>query len=266
MMPRSFLLWPQTDLAGCVYALILRDTRGAQLAEKDRYNHFPASPLVSVSVVIEGALRLVSQDQDLPRVTVTPPLDKPVTSFSMGPVAAASLGVYPEAWARLGSSGQTDLTNALQDAFQGFGIGQDPKACWHQFCARMRPVWTKARGTDTAWAGSHRLGDWSRSLIMRAAMGGPGRSIRALERRLKRLGGQTRQSLNFYADFEDLHRLSVQDPEAPLAVLAAEAGYADQSHMGRAVKRATGFSPARLNRMIETEESFWCYRLLGQRF
>ena len=45
-----------------------------------------------------------------------------------------------------------------------------------------------------------------------------------------------------------------------------EGGFADQSHMGRAVRRATGFSPARLNRMIESEESFWCYRLLGQRF
>ena len=49
-------------------------------------------------------------------------------------------------------------------------------------------------------------------------------------------------------------------------MLAGDAGYSDQSHMGRAVRRATGFSPARLNRMIESEESFWCYRLLGQRF
>lgn len=266
MTPRSFLLCPRTDLAGCVYALILRDTRGSQLAERDRYNHFPASPLVSVSVVIQGTLRLVPQDQDLPRVTVTPPLDKPVTSFSVGPIAAVSLGVYPEAWARLGPSGQSDLTNALLAAFQDFGVGADPKAHWDLFCAKMGPVWTKAREENMAWTGSRRLGDWSRSLIVRAAAGGPGKSIRALERRLKRLSGQTRQALKFYTDFEDLHRLSVQQSETSLAVLAAEAGYADQSHMGRAVKRATGFSPARLNRMIETEESFWCYRLLGQRF
>ena len=72
--------------------------------------------------------------------------------------------------------------------------------------------------------------------------------------------------LGFYAAFENLHRLSVERPDEPLAMLAGDAGYSDQSHMGRAVRRATGFSPARLNRMIESEESFWCYRLLGQRF
>jgi hypothetical protein len=36
--------------------------------------------------------------------------------------------------------------------------------------------------------------------------------------------------------------------------------------MGRAVKRATGFSPGQINRLIATEEPFWCYRLLGERF
>jgi AraC-like DNA-binding protein len=53
---------------------------------------------------------------------------------------------------------------------------------------------------------------------------------------------------------------------ASAAGLTTEAAFSDQSHMGRAVRRATGFSPAHLNRVIATEEAFWCYRLLGERF
>jgi len=60
--------------------------------------------------------------------------------------------------------------------------------------------------------------------------------------------------------------LILAEPTATPAELAAEAGFADQSHLGRALKRATGFSPVSLNRKIATEEPFWCYRLLGERF
>jgi AraC-like DNA-binding protein len=71
--------------------------------------------------------------------------------------------------------------------------------------------------------------------------------------------------LSFYAAIDDLHRLSIDGRDKPLAQLALEAGYADQSHMGRAVRRATGFSPARLNQRIRTEPAFWYYRLAGER-
>ena len=60
--------------------------------------------------------------------------------------------------------------------------------------------------------------------------------------------------------------LAVHNADTDLASLATDAGYSDQSHMGRAVRGATGFSPAQLNRHIETEEAFWCYRLIGERF
>jgi AraC-like DNA-binding protein len=65
---------------------------------------------------------------------------------------------------------------------------------------------------------------------------------------------------------EEVHRLVNADPTTKPAELAAEAGFSDQSHMGRALKRATGFAPVQLNEKIATEEAFWCYRLLGERF
>ena len=92
------------------------------------------------------------------------------------------------------------------------------------------------------WSQAARLSAWSRGLVTRFALAGRGKSLRAVEQRIKRWTGQTLRSLAFYAAFEDLHRLSVQAGNESLADLA------------------------RLNRLIETEEAFWCYRLLGERF
>jgi AraC-like DNA-binding protein len=83
---------------------------------------------------------------------------------------------------------------------------------------------------------------------------------------LKRLSGHSRRTLEFHSSFENLHQVSRRHAVEPLAEIATEAGYSDQSHMGRTVRRATGFLPAYLNRAIETQEAFWCYRLLGERF
>ena len=154
----------------------------------------------------------------------------------------------------------------LQSAFDV--SEDDANLGWQRFCETLLPVWRASHPGSIlpAWTGTTRLVDWSRALVTRAAVAGPGRSVRALERRLKRWSGQTQRSLQFYASFERLHQLSTEAKGIPLAGLALEAGYSDQSHMGRAVRRATGFSPSELNRLIENEEPFWCYRLLGERF
>ena len=270
--PKSFLLQPPRALSGCLFAAIVRDTRGIALSDHDRLNHFPASPLVSVTCVLEGDIHLVPTGDGIeearaaapmPRFSVMPPQDTPTVSWSPGPVLAIAVGFYPDAWARLTS--RHDVPHMLERAFTD---GADIHAGWTLFGAGLAPVWKSVREAAAlpGRTGAPQLADWSRALIARAALAGSGRSLRSAERRLRRWSGQTRQSLAFYAAFDDLHRLSVQKKDVPLAQLALDAGYSDQSHMGRAVRRATGFSAARLNRLIETEEAFWCYRLLGERF
>lgn len=262
-MPIARLFLPPAPLSACLFGAILRDTRGTSLSDADRLNHFPASPLVALSCTAQGQLFLIRDGQrhPAPRLMVTPPQPTPTTSWSPGDILALSIGIYPEAWAQL------DQPATIAALDHSFTADTDPQQAWAAFCAALMPLWQAARAPGhTAPTRAARLSDWSRSLITRAALAGPGRSLRALERRLKRLSGQTRQTLDFFASFEDLHRLSLQSPDTPLAQLALDAGYADQSHMGRAVRRATGFSPARLNRLIQTQESFWCYRLLGERF
>lgn len=274
----SALLHPPPHLSSCVFAAIVRDTRGVVLDDMERFNHFPASPLVSVTFIVNGGLHLVPTGCTLAeagaappvsRISVVPPQVGPVSSWSAGEVAVATVAIYPDAWIKLGKcDAQSDVCEALANAFGDFQEGDDFEAHWTAFCDTVGPIWHQVRdaGGLADWSGSKRLTDWSHSIMGRAALAGPGRSMRAFERRLRRWSQHSQQSLKFFADFEDLHRLRRHQPTASLAEIASDAGYADQSHMGRAVRRGTGFSPAQLNRLIETKEAFWCYRLLGERF
>ena len=45
------------------------------------------------------------------------------------------------------------------------------------------------------------------------------------------------------------------------ASIALEEGFADQSHMNRAVKRTIGFTPSEFAQRYAEDESFWAYRL-----
>ena len=266
----SLLLAPPPALSACLFAAVVRDTRGRDLNKRDRFNFFPASPLVAVTHIVEGEVRMASRPWDvaavadarpLPRTLVIPPQRTPTVSWCAGPSLVVTVGIYPDAWRRM--SPRIDVPGQLARAFAS---ADDPTLAWTDFCTAIAPIWQAVRRDEALprWTGASKLADWTRSLVARAAIEGRGRSLRALERRLIRRTGQNRRTLQFYADVEGLHRLAARSQDASLAALAAEAGYADQSHMGRAVRRATGFSPAQLNRLIQTEEAFWYYRLVGE--
>lgn len=278
MQPSSFLLLPPKQLSSCVAAAIVRDTRGAALTDDDRFNCFPATPLVSVTRIVEGELRLVEtlgslqaarSSQPLPSLSVLRPHDCPTISWSPAGVYAITLGFYPDAWVTLGAGSMDGI--ALEDMeaiLETFSPNHDPRSGWDLICDALSPLWEAKRhsGGMPDWPGSDLLSDWSRHLFGRVAMTAPGKSVRTIERRLRRWTGRTMQQLDHYSAMEDLHRRVAEDPDMRLADLAIDAGFADQSHMGRAVRRSTGFSPARLNQLIQTHEAFWCYRLLGERF
>src|SRR5262249_3141917 len=44
------------------------------------------------------------------------------------------------------------------------------------------------------------------------------------------------------------------------ASIAADAGYADQSHLCRELRRYTGFSPRQLSRCVPNQEDLWVYQ------
>ena len=281
----SMLLCPQTHLAGCVFAAIVRDTRAHDLPVQDRFNHFPASPLVALTVHLHGQTHLVPAGASLDAIRqgkamqnpcVAGPQSQPVTSWSAGPVFAVTVGFYPDAWARLTGCEASGIANrmdapvpeVLAGIVRGCTNATSAEEFWRLFQDGLAQEWHMARRGDDmpVWSAPSRVADWARSLILRAATTGAGRSMRAAQRRVQSWVGQDRQSLEFFAKFEDLHRTVIQEGTTSLAGVAHQAGYADQSHMGRAVRRATGYTPAQLNRSIATQPSFWCYRLLGERF
>lgn len=274
MPPISKLFLPPPDLAGCLMAGIYRDTRGANLSDTDRMNHFPASPLVAITLVQQGSLHMLpagtgwqdaGQTPPLPRKSVIPPLDVPVTSWAQGDVVALTVGVYPDAWRALGGDDAcSTLPLVLDEAIEHFDNAGTAAEGWDALCDMLENAWHAAR--SDIWRPVARISDWSTALAARAALSGAGRSLRSIERKIKRYTGQTQRSLNFYSNIELLHEQSQRSAGQSLAEIAIQAGYSDQSHMGRSLRRATGFSPARLNKAIETEEPFWCYRLLGERF
>ena len=136
---------------------------------------------------------------------------------------------------------------------------------YNDLSATLLPLWAVSRPASRF--ASPYLSDWLKSLFAQAAVSGAGRSARQFQRRLKALTGRSRRELEVHARAEALFASALASGDDPdLAALAHDAGYADQSHMGREVKRITGLSPGRINRLIATDERFWCYRLLGERF
>lgn len=193
------------------------------------------------------------------------PKNAPTSSWASGDIAAITVGFYYDAWIALGGYAECrTIPESIALAMQSIQTEGDAEIEWATFCDVLAPHWQATR--SNAWTGPATIESWVKSVVTRAALSKPGRSMRSLERRIKRASGQTQRSLDFYASFENLHRITVQQPDASNAEIAIDAGYADQSHMGRIVRRATGFSPSRLNQAIETKEAFWSYRLLGERF
>ena len=77
--------------------------------------------------------------------------------------------------------------------------------------------------------------------------------------------GQNHQQLQRYSRVEEAFTLSGKhrkDGAIDLSGLAVDAGFADQSHMGREVRRVTGLSPAHFDNQIASSEAFWFYRLI----
>lgn len=247
-----------------------------QLSDADRMSYFPASPLFVAKLIVEGQLQIADKILGLeelrtqpvtPKIWYTPPQHQPHMSWSPGPIMALSIAFYPDAWQRLGGTLDGTPPVFLEQLLSLLENDQF-ELNWPEFWREMTTVWANRAGNEwTAdWAGSHLIKDWTLHLMSQLVQTGPGRSLRSAQRRLQRWTGQNKQTLEFFAKVDEINRLITVDPAATPVEIAADAGFADQSHMGRALKRATGFSPVTLNQKIASEEPFWCYRLLGHRF
>jgi len=279
---RSDLWLPETGLAGCIRAVLVRDTRGVALTADQRLNHFGVSPFFSVTWFLEGGAESVlvgdvsgagvqSPRVPLPGpVLLTGPSRRPWVSYNPGPVSALMLVFEPDALYRLaGLRGEAWLERTA-DAREA--LPPDWRPWLHSVL--KEPTIERALSTIEdflvpRWSSIDRPGSevvqgWVQSLALRVAMSGAGRSLRQFERRFRAAAGQPFRSLQRYARNE---RAYVANRRAWLAgrlgwaAAAASGGYADQSHLVRESVMATGFPPGKLAHRCATDESFWIYRL-----
>lgn len=279
--PAAFMHTPSSSLGACLLAGVERDTRGCILNDAQRFNYYPATPLVVISWIFEGTLHMVEEcgtslrptlGPALPRVVLSGPQRRPSVSWSPGPVHALSVGFYPEALNRLIGRPigpyidqnlplETVVPPALLQASQAIlNAGDDNPFATLE--AQFQPLWREPGQANSA----PYLGDWVRSVATRAAHSATGRSLRQLQRRIRDWTGQSYRDLQLFVRVEEafLHRIEKCDSRAPdLAAIAAEAGFADQSHMGREIRRVTGMSPAHFGERLASDEAFWYYRLVA---
>jgi AraC-like DNA-binding protein len=279
------LLLPRPSLAGCFLAAIVRDTRNLPLRPEQRFNFFPAAPCCTLTWYFEGACHLLGAvdlksapniGAPLPQLFFSGPHSGPMASWNPGPIEAMTVSFYPEAWAALTGRSAGEFVNKTIP-IDYFVEGELLALCQNVFspgtCEKrlarledgLEPLWQAAR--PSGHSASRWLRDWTKALAVRAALSGAGMSARQVQRRIKAWTGQSRRDLLAHSKSEQLFEnflAAIAKGRPDPSRLAAEAGFADQSHMGRHVRRVTGLPPQKIGGLIETDERFWCYRLLGQ--
>ena len=284
---KAKLLLPGTPLANCLFGAFVRDTRGCDLSVNQRFNHFASSPLCAISWFFDGKTHLIENQRQMsdpasappfPSLVFSGPYQHPQTSWNAGDVNGMILAFYPDAFAALSGLDVAAYANrsmAVEDVLSGkllqlvlevFETGE-AEAGFELMERALTPMWQQVR-PDHPVFGNH-VADWCRSLSMRAAMSGVGKSTRQIERRIRSWAGQPKRRLNIYVRSEQAFQRALSakaEGDLNLADMSAELGYSDQAHMGRQIKSITGFSPADFMKRYDQEEAFWSFRLMGERF
>ncbi len=283
--PTLDVLWlPETPLAACLRAVVLRDTRGVVLSPKQRLNHVAVSPYFNLTWFLEGSGELLSEGQvrqataessrrALPGpILLMGPTEQPFVTYNPGPVRTLMLVFMPDAlhhlvgldsreWIGLSADAREVLPLEWQGWLDSVLNAPSETEALEIIENFLNPRWATCRPASLLGGA---IGDWLQSLAMRLALSGTGRSLRQMERRFRMATGNSLRKLRRHARDE---RAYLQSRQAYLggqfgwAQVAAETGYADQSHLIRETVRATGFTPTEVVRLMQTEESFWVYRL-----
>ena len=278
-------LWlPHPSLSRCVRAILSRTTVGVgrHWPEAWRYNHFPASPLCGISWFLQGHADLIdagwpaapdSPGQRLPRMYFGGPVTRPTVSRNspeghglmlmlLPDAVQAMTGLDPAAWV----DRHAPLDTVLGPDWQALGdavlMAADDDARVALIEDFLLPRWQATRPPAPV-PGLPRLQDWAHGLAMRAATSGAGRSLRQVERRIKGWTGLPMRELRGLGRAEQAFFRTLAEGDDPVCwtEVAADAGYADQSHLCRETRRVTGFAPAELRARIAEDESFWIYRI-----
>ena len=264
-----------------------RNTVGYTLSDAQRVNRFPASPLCSLSWWFEGRSEaLVAERPDTMPTEHSPreaypgrwvlagPQTRPTSSYCAGPTHAMMVMFMPDALHQLTGVDPGALTDRMVDAQSVLPPDwmalcevvqslPDNAARLQQLEDFLEPRWHACRPPQPL--PTLRYGDWAAHLAQRAALSAPGRSLRQLERRIKRWAGLPLRELRGFGKAEqaffDTIAADAAQGSVKWADVAAGAGFSDQSHLCRVTRRITGYAPQALYEGIYGHEAFWAYRI-----
>jgi AraC-like DNA-binding protein len=273
------LIAPRESLAQCIRAHLARSTAGLVLAAPQRRNHFPATASCCITWFIQGSAVRLADPQPLPHeVVFRGPHTVPISSYNPGPVQTYMLLLMPDALHAMTGIDAGRHLNRICAAHKVFDHTWQPMLRAVQTARddaarvllvedflepRWRAVWAARK---TPWGSARRYTEWVGSLATHAALTGPGRGARQIERRvrawaglpMRTLRGLSRAERSFLFVLDCIAARPYQDWS--WADVAMEAGYADQPHLCREVRRFTGFSPQQLLQGLQRDEAFWVYR------
>jgi len=290
LLPSGQLWLPRASLVACVRSVVVRSTVGHVLDDEQRINRFPATPLCSLSWWFEGRSEmLLSSDEDcMPDVGSTRvpapgrwviggPQTRPTSTWSPGPVHGMAVLLMPDALHLLTGLEPAALTDRFVDAVDVLppdwlamcaAVQELPDDAQRITCLEdfLEPRWRACRPTLPLAAQRH--ADWAVYLTQRAATSSVGRSLRQLERRIKRWAGLPLRELRAFGRAEhaffEAVEADVAQADVRWADVAAAAGFADQPHLCRVTRRITGYAPQALYEGMQQHEAFWIYRLWAE--
>jgi hypothetical protein len=221
----SRIVWPRPTIAGCVFCVIVRDTRGVALDQTQRFNFFPASPLCSVMWVFAGDWHLIDQPEQMecpctgakfPGLAYFGPQLGPLVSWNPGETYAITIAFYPDAFSAMTG---IDLSQIKQRMTSAEEVLPPPmlELCRDFFDVVRREGAEKGLSVledkiESLWAGTRPgtrpmiwVTDWSRSLALKATRTGLGRSTRQVARRVKSWTGVSQRDLQGLGHTEQLY-------------------------------------------------------------
>jgi len=272
-------LWlPRWQLSRCVRAVVSRSTLGLgrHWPPEWHHNHFPASPLCTISWFFDGHSDLLEPGQPplrLPQVSFAGPFTRPTHSRNSPEGHGMMLMLMPDAVQALTGIDPArylnrfvPLAEALDADWQALAVAvltaPDDEARVALIEEFLAPRWQALR-PSAEHPHLLRLQDWLQGLALHAAASGVGRSLRQFERRIKGWTGLPMRELRGFGRAEQAFFRALAEGDGPVrwAEVAADTGYADQSHLCRETRRVTGFAPQTLRELIADDERFWIYRI-----
>jgi hypothetical protein len=121
----SQIVWPRPEVAGCVFCMIVRDTRGIALDQTQRFNFFPASPHCSVTWVFAGDGHLIDEPDEMerpwtgarmPSLAFFGPQLGPLISWNPGETYVITIAFYPDAFSAMTGLNLSPFTGRMVSA------------------------------------------------------------------------------------------------------------------------------------------------------